>query len=143
MFDPRAESNIIGQPNSPLIFQLIATFRPDAWSILHTIIATKETGGSTWFLICMRSARRKRPFTYSASRSSRERRRALEMLAGTRRGLTEHFLLTHGFSVETLSSLALAKLVIVVTEPMTAHRAATFMVERIRITDAGRMSLEG
>jgi hypothetical protein len=30
-----------------------------------------------------------------------------------------------------------------VTEPMMAHRGATLMVERIRITDAGRMSLEG
>jgi hypothetical protein len=65
------------------------------------------------------------------------------MLAGTPRGLSEHFLLGHGFSVEMLSSLVLAELAIVVTEPMTAHRAATLMVERIRITDAGRTWLEG
>jgi hypothetical protein len=63
------------------------------------------------------------------------------MLARAPRRLTEHFLL-HGFSVEMLSSLVLAKLAIVATEPMTAHRGATFKVERIRITDAGRMLLE-
>jgi hypothetical protein len=68
---------------------------------------------------------------------------SLEMLASNPRGLTEHFLLAHGFSAEMLSSLVLANLAIVVTEPMTAHRGATFMAERIHITDAGRMSLEG
>jgi hypothetical protein len=65
------------------------------------------------------------------------------MLAGTPRGLTEHFLLGHGFAVEMLSSLVLAELATVVTERMMAHRAATLMVERIRITDAGRTWLEG
>jgi hypothetical protein len=90
----------------------------------------------------IRRTRRKRPSTYSASRSSREQRRALEILAGTPRGLTEHFLLGHGFSVDMLSGLVLAKLAIVVTEPM-ADRGVTLMVERIRITDAGRTWLEG
>jgi hypothetical protein len=42
-----------------------------------------------------------------------------------------------------LSRLVLAKLAIVVTEPMASHLGAMLMVERIRITDAGRMSLEG
>jgi hypothetical protein len=64
------------------------------------------------------------------------------MLAGTPRGLTEPFLLGHGFSTEMLSSLVLGELAIVVTEPMTVHRGATLMVERIRITDAGRTWLE-
>jgi hypothetical protein len=91
----------------------------------------------------MRRTRRKRPSTSSASRSNRERRRALKMLAGNPRGLTQQFLLAHGFSVELLSSLVLAELATVVTEATMAHRGATFMVERIRITDAGRMSLEG
>jgi hypothetical protein len=90
----------------------------------------------------MTRTRRKRPATFSARRFTREQRRALEMLAGTPRGLTEHFLLGHGFSVEMLSNLVLANLAIVVTEPMTVHRAATLMVERIRITDAGRTWLE-
>jgi hypothetical protein len=61
----------------------------------------------------IRRTRRKRPSTYSACRSSRERRRALEILAGTTRGLTEQFLLGHGFTVEMLSKLALAKLAVV------------------------------
>jgi hypothetical protein len=87
--------------------------------------------------------RRKRPSTSSAGRFTREQRRALEMLAGNPRGLTEHFLLVHGFSVEMLSSLVLAKLAIVVTEPMMAHRGATVMIERIRITGAGLTWLEG
>ena len=89
-------------------------------------------------------SRRKRPSTpSSASRFSREQRRALKKLAGTPRGLTEDLLIAHGFSVEMLSSLVLAKLATVVTEPMMTDRGVTTMVERIRITDAGRMALEG
>jgi hypothetical protein len=72
--------------------------------------ATQGTEGSTQMGDYIRRTRRKRPSTYSACRSSREQRRALEMLAGTPRGLTEHFLLGHGFSVEMLSRLVLAKL---------------------------------
>jgi hypothetical protein len=64
------------------------------------------------------------------------------MLAGKPRGLTEQFLLAHGFSVEMLSNLVLTNLATIVTEPMMAHRGASFMVERLRITDAGRMLLE-
>jgi hypothetical protein len=41
-----------------------------------------------------------------------------------------------------LSSLVLAKLATVLTEPMMEHRGATFTVERIHITD-GRTRLEG
>ena len=69
----------------------------------------------------MPRTRRKRPSTSSASRLSREQRRALKRLADTPRGLTEHFLLAYGFSVEMLSSLVLAKLATIVTEPMMAH----------------------
>jgi hypothetical protein len=65
------------------------------------------------------------------------------MLARAPSGLTEHFLLARGFSAEMLSSLMLAKLATVVTEPMTEYRGARGMVERIHITDAGRISLEG
>ncbi len=102
-----------------------------------------ELGGQLRWADYMGRTRRKRPYTYSACRSSREQRRALEMLAGTQRGLTEQFLLARGFSVEMLSSLVLAEFATVVIEPVTAHRAATFVVERIRITDAGRTWLEG
>ena len=65
------------------------------------------------------------------------------MLAHAPRGLTEQFLLARGFSGEMLSSLVLVKLAIVVIEPMGAHRGTRLMVERICITDAGRMSLKG
>jgi hypothetical protein len=58
-------------------------------------------------------------------------------------GLTEHFLLLRRFSAEMLSSLVLAKLATVVTEPAIAHRGATLIVERIRITDAGRCRSKG
>jgi hypothetical protein len=91
----------------------------------------------------MRRTLRKRPSTSSASRFGREQRRALEKLAHAPRGLTEQFLLARGFSVEMLSSLVLARLAVVVIEPMGAHRTTTLMVERICITDAGRMSLKG
>jgi hypothetical protein len=53
------------------------------------------------------------------------------MLAHAPRGLTEQFLLARGFSVEMLSSLVLAKLAIVVIEPMEARRGTTLMVEPI------------
>jgi hypothetical protein len=42
-----------------------------------------------------------------------------------------------------LSSLVLAKLATIVTAPMTARPGVTLVVELIRITNAGRMSLEG
>jgi hypothetical protein len=65
------------------------------------------------------------------------------MLAHAPRGLTEQFLSARGFSMEMLSSLVLAKLAIVVIEPMGTHRGTTLMVERICAADAGRMSLKG
>jgi hypothetical protein len=64
------------------------------------------------------------------------------MLARAPSGLTEQFLLSRGCSTEMLSSLVLAKLATVATEPIE-YRGATLTVELIRITDAGRMSLEG
>jgi len=82
--------------------------------------------------------RRKRPI----SSARREQRRALKKLADTPRGLTEQFLLAHGFSVETISSLVLAKLATVVTEPTMARPGVTLMVERIRITDAGQEAIK-
>jgi hypothetical protein len=41
-----------------------------------------------------------------------------------------------------LSRLVLTELATVAIEPTMAHRGATFMVQRIRITDAGRRLLE-
>jgi hypothetical protein len=67
-----------------------------------------------------------------ASRSSRERRRALEILTGTPHGVTEHFLLGHGLLRGDALKPCARKLAIVVTEPV-ADRGVTLMVERIRI----------
>jgi hypothetical protein len=86
--------------------------------------------------------RDKRSFTSSVSLFTREQQRALKKLAGTPRGLTEHLLIAHGFSIETLSDLVLADLATVVSEPLAARRGVTIMVERIRITDNGRRVLE-
>ena len=83
---------------------------------------------------------RKKRSTFSVF--SRERRRALKKLAGTPRGHTEQLLLAHGFSVEMLRGLVRDDLATVVTEPMMDRRGVTIIVERIRITDAGRRALE-
>ena len=58
------------------------------------------------------------------------------------RGLTEQLFLAHGFSVEMLRGRVRAQLATVVTEPFMARPGVTIMVERIRITDAGRKVLE-
>jgi len=86
----------------------------------------------------------KKPFTSSVCHLTREQRRALKKLACAPLGLSEHLLvIAHGFSVEMLSSLVNAELATVVTEPVRERRGPTVMVERIRITDAGRRAIEG
>jgi hypothetical protein len=82
------------------------------------------------------------PSTSSVSRVNHEQRRALKKLASTPRGLTEHLLIAHGFSVEMLSGLVQAQLATVVTEPMREPRGVINMIERIRITDAGRRAIK-
>jgi len=82
------------------------------------------------------------PSKSSVSRVSHEQRRALKKLAGTPRGLTEHLLIAHGFSVEMLSGLVQADLATLVTEPMREPRGVINMIERIRITDAGRRAIK-
>jgi hypothetical protein len=91
----------------------------------------------------MRRTLNDKPSMSSASRFSREQRRALKKLADTPRGLTEYLLMARGFSAEMVSDLVLAELATVVTEPMKARRGLTVRIERIRITDAGRRALEG
>jgi hypothetical protein len=69
----------------------------------------------------------------------REQRRALKMLADTPRGVSEEMLVVvHGFSAERLAGLAT-----MVTETKSAPRGVTIKAERIRVTDAGRVALEG
>jgi hypothetical protein len=86
---------------------------------------------------------RKKPSTSLVYHFSREQRRALKKLAGAPRGLTEYLLIARGFSAEMLSGLVRAELATVVIEPMRVRRGLTIMVERIRITNAGRSAIEG
>src|SRR6266436_7274411 len=103
----------------------------------------------------MPRVRRKRPPASSMRRFSRERRRALKMLADAPRGLSEEVLfVAHGFSAEMLAGLVLAGLATVVSETKRGRnenkkdqgrarpRGVTIEDTRIRITDAGRKALE-
>jgi hypothetical protein len=91
----------------------------------------------------MSNTLRKKSLASAVRCFSREQRRALTKLANAPRGLTEYLLIAHGFSSEMLSGLVHAELATVVTEPLRVRRGLTIMVERIRITDAGRMAIEG
>ena len=76
-------------------------------------------------------------------RLSREQRRALKVLADTPRGVSEEVLMVaHGFPAEMIAGVVLIGLATMVTETRQAPRGLTIKVERIRITDAGRMLLE-
>jgi hypothetical protein len=65
------------------------------------------------------------------------------LLANCPRGATEDMLvLGHGFSREMLGMLVLDGLATVVTETLMAN-GATFKIERMQITDAGRFAIQG
>ena len=70
------------------------------------------------------------------------RRRALDLLAGSRDGVPEALMLAHGFSIELLVELVRAGLVSATIESMVAGRHP-IEVTRVRITDAGRRALAG
>jgi len=74
---------------------------------------------------------------------SPEWRRALQLLARSKRGAIEDVLeLGHGFSREMLRRLVLAGLARTVTETLMAN-GDTFKIERMQITDAGRLAIRG
>ena len=76
-------------------------------------------------------------------RHSPEWRQALQLLARSPRGAIEDVLeLGHGFSHELLAMLVLAGLATVVTETLRVD-GGTFKIERVRITDAGRLAIRG
>jgi hypothetical protein len=76
-------------------------------------------------------------------RPSPEWRQALQLLARSPRGAMEDVLeLGHGFSHEMLAMLVLAGLATVVTETLRVD-GGTFRIERMRITDAGRLAIRG
>ncbi len=65
-----------------------------------------------------------------------QRRRALELLAGSRDGCTEAILLAHGFKIEFLGDLINARLATAQTERMVAGGRWVEVI-RFRITEAG------
>ena len=75
--------------------------------------------------------------------SSAEWRQVLQLLARSPRGTIEDVLeLGHGFSRETLATLVLNGLAMVMTETLSLD-GATIKIERMRITDAGRRAIRG
>ena len=73
-------------------------------------------------------------------RPNPDRRRALELLAGSRRGYTKAILRAHGFSINMMVELVKAGLATTKRERMVADGRQTG-VARVRITDAGREAL--
>ena len=71
-----------------------------------------------------------------------EQRRALELLAGGPRGYTKALLLADGFTVDMLADLVREGLATAQRETMWAG-GRKLMVERYRITGAGRRAIEG
>ena len=69
-----------------------------------------------------------------------DRRRALELLAGSRYGYTKAILRAHGFSIDMMIELVKAGLATTKRERMVADGRQTGVV-RVRITDAGRQAL--
>jgi hypothetical protein len=79
--------------------------------------------------------------TPSRKRSPKpDRRRALELLAGSRDGCTEAMMLAHGFKTELPGELVRAGLAMATTERMVAGGRA-MQVTRVRITDGGQRAL--
>jgi hypothetical protein len=73
-------------------------------------------------------------------RPNPDRRRALELLAGSRHGYTKAILRAHGFSMDMMVELVEAGLATTKRERMVADGRQTGVV-RVRITDAGRQAL--
>jgi hypothetical protein len=69
-----------------------------------------------------------------------DRRRALELLAGSRDGVTETLMLAHGFRAELLAGLCIAGLATATPERMIASGRKAEIV-RLKVTEAGRRAL--
>ena len=73
--------------------------------------------------------------------SSQNAHKALRLLDRSPRGATEDVLeLAHGFSRETMAMFTRAGFATVVTETLKVE-GGTFTVERLRITDVGRLPI--
>src|SRR5262249_38094329 len=73
-------------------------------------------------------------------RPNPDRRRALELLAGSRDGYTKAILRAHGFSMDMMVELVKAGLATTKRERMVAGGRQTDVV-RVQITEAGRRAL--
>jgi hypothetical protein len=73
-------------------------------------------------------------------RPNPDRRRALELLAGSRYGYTKAILRAHGFSFDMMVELIKAGLATTKRERVVADSRKTSLV-RVRITEAGRQAL--
>jgi hypothetical protein len=73
---------------------------------------------------------------------SRDRHRALRLLAGSPLGATEAIMLAHGFTSEMLTVLVRDGLATATPETVHAGKRPIEVV-RVRITDAGRLALAG
>ena len=80
----------------------------------------------------------RRPYHYR--RPNPDRRRALELLAGSRYGYTKAILRAHGFSIDMIIELVKAGLATTKRERMVAG-GRQIDVARVRITEAGRQAL--
>jgi len=80
----------------------------------------------------------RRPYHYR--RPNPDRRRALELLAGSRYGYSKAILRAYGFSMDMMVELVKAGLATTKRERMVADGRQTDVV-RVRITDAGRQAL--
>jgi hypothetical protein len=69
-----------------------------------------------------------------------QRRRALELLAGSRDGCTEAIMLAHGFKIDFLVDLTNARLATAQTERMVTGGRWVEVI-RFRITEAGLRTL--
>jgi hypothetical protein len=72
-------------------------------------------------------------------RPNPDRRRALELLAGSREGCTKAMMRAHGFSIDMLLELVRAGLATTKRQRVVAGRQTD--IARVRITEAGQRAL--
>jgi hypothetical protein len=75
-------------------------------------------------------------------RPNPDRRRALELLADNRDGVSEALMIAHGFSIKQMVALIRAGLATATAERIVAGGKA-MEVATVRITEAGRRALSG
>jgi hypothetical protein len=120
----RIDSRLQWSADIPIGGHFSAYGMPDRRALSSACVIGKDWGqlGCAGY---MRRTPDTKPATSLMFRFSREQRRALKKLAGTPRGVTEHLLIAHGFSVELLCGLVHAQLAAVVTEPIAARGGVT------------------